>query len=55
MDELLTKKPEKRGDSCAPMLKQEIMLQVNERLYETGVISEEVYEAAKDKIVRKYG
>ena len=32
-------------------LKQEIKLHVNERLYRAGVISEEIYEAAKLKIV----
>ena len=34
-----------------PALKQEIMLQVNQRLFDHGVISKAVYEAAKIKIV----
>lgn len=33
------------------MLKQEIMLQCNEKLYLTGVISREMYEQAKIKIL----
>lgn len=32
-------------------LKKEIMLQVNQRLLDTGVISEELYRQAKVKIV----
>jgi len=34
-------------------LKSEIMLQINERLYIRGLISQEVYEQAKFKIVKK--
>ena len=34
-----------------PILKQEIMLQVNQRLFDRGVIPKAVYEAAKIKIV----
>ena len=34
-----------------PALKQEIMLQVNQRLFDQGAISKAVYEAAKIKIV----
>ena len=33
-------------------LKSEIMLQINERLYLRGLISREVYEQAKVKIVK---
>lgn len=33
-------------------LKSEIMLQVNERLYIKGLISRELYEQAKIKIVK---
>ena len=36
-----------------PALKSEIMLQINERLYIGGLISREVYEQAKVKIVKK--
>lgn len=32
-------------------LKKEIMLQINQRLLDTGVISEEIYRQAKTKIV----
>lgn len=32
-------------------LKKEIMLQVNQRLFDTGMISEEIYRQAKIKIV----
>ena len=31
--------------------KKEIMLQVNQRLFERGMISEDVYKEAKQKIV----
>ena len=34
-------------------LKSEIMLQVNERLYIRGLISRELYEQARLKIVKK--
>jgi len=34
-----------------PALKQEIMLQVNQRLFDNRVISKAVYEAAKIRIV----
>lgn len=34
-------------------LREEIMLQCNERLYIAGVISRELYEQAKIKIVSK--
>ena len=34
-------------------LEQEIKLHVNERLYKMGMISKEVYEAAKIEIVNK--
>ena len=34
-------------------LKSEIMLQINEHLYLRGLISREVYEQAKVKIVKK--
>lgn len=33
------------------VLKNEIKLQVNQRLFEAGVISREIYEIAKVKIV----
>ena len=33
-------------------LKSEIMLQINERLYLRGLISQELYELAKIKIVK---
>lgn len=32
-------------------LKQEIMLQINQRLFDKGVISQDVYEQAKIKLV----
>ena len=35
------------------ILKEEIMLQCNERLYIAGIISRELYEQAKVKIVAK--
>jgi len=34
-------------------LKSEIMLQINERLYLRGLISQTLYEQAKFKIVKK--
>ena len=34
-------------------LKSEVMLQINERLYLRGLISREVYEQARVKIVKK--
>ena len=34
-------------------LKSEIMLQINERLYLRGLISRELYEQAKVKILKK--
>ena len=36
-------------------LKNEIMLQVNEQLYIKGVISREIYEQAKVRIVKMSG
>lgn len=44
--------PDKAGEILSRRLKQEIELHVNERLYETGVISKEVYEEAKVRIVK---
>jgi len=41
----------RRMDRQDTRLKQEIMLQVNERLYIQGVISKALYERAKVKIV----
>lgn len=37
-----------------PALKQEIMLQINQRLFENGAISKRTYEAAKIKIVNSH-
>jgi len=34
-------------------LQKEIMLQVNQRLFESGIISKEVYEQAKVNIVAR--
>lgn len=34
-----------------PALKQEILLQINQRLYEKEIITKDVYEEAKAKIV----
>ena len=36
------------------MLKSEMMLQVNERLYLKGIISRELYEQAKVQIVKNW-
>ena len=33
-------------------LYREILLQVNEKLYEKGIVTEEVYSGAKEKIVK---
>ncbi len=41
----------RRMDGQDTGLKQEIMLQVNERLYIQGLISKELYEQAKIRIV----
>lgn len=35
----------------AVVLRNEIMLQINQRLFECGVISREIYEQAKVKII----
>ncbi|MDM8237844.1 hypothetical protein QUW63_01845 [Pseudoflavonifractor phocaeensis] len=35
----------------AVALKKEIMLQINQRLFLMGIISEEVYQQAQEKIV----
>jgi len=40
-------------DNAAVALKSEIMLLINQRLFEKGVISREVYEQAKIKIVNR--
>lgn len=42
---------EPQKQSLEPELKKEIMLQINRRLYDTGVISQEVYQRANLKIV----
>lgn len=39
-------KPESRSQ-----LKTEVMLQVNQHLYDQGVISRDIYQQAKDRIV----
>lgn len=39
-------------DGMQRKLKSEIMLQINERLYIRGIISRELYEQAKIKIVK---
>lgn len=39
------------GQDAVRMLKQEVKLHINNRLYETGMISKEVYEEAKVRIV----
>ncbi len=39
--------------SQSDILKEEIMLQCNERLHIAGIISRELYEQAKVKIVAK--
>lgn len=39
------------GGQTAVVRKREIMLQVNQKLFETGAISRTVYEQAKVKIV----
>lgn len=41
----------KQQEILAVALKKEIMLQINQRLFCAGVISEDVYEQAKIKIV----
>ena len=41
----------KRESAESRVLKREIKLQINEQLYQTGVISKAVYEAAKIRIV----
>lgn len=38
-------------DILTVTLKKEIMLQVNQRLFDIGMISEEMYQQAKIKIV----
>lgn len=40
-----------RTETWKVELKKEIMLQVNQRLLDTGMISEEIYRQAKIKIV----
>lgn len=40
-----------QADLLTVTLKKEIMLQVNQRLFDTGMISEELYQQAKIKIV----
>lgn len=39
-----------QNEPLAAALKKEIMLQVNQRLFSTGMISQGVYEQAKRKI-----
>ena len=43
------------SDAMTAELKSEIMLQVNEHLYISGLISREIYEQAKIKIVKNEG
>ena len=45
----------KRDSAESRVLKREIKLQINERLYQTGVISKAVYETAKSRIVSDAG
>lgn len=40
-----------QADILRAALKKEIMLQVNQRLFDTGMISEQLYRQAKIKIV----
>ena len=43
---------ERPYSKCAEIaLKQEIMLQINQRLFEKGIITKAVYDVAKIKIV----
>ena len=42
----------KKGDSLSP-LEEAIMLQVNQRLYDRGVLSRALYEEAKVRIVAR--
>ena len=39
------------ADQTVAVLKKEVMLQINQSLFDRGVISTEVYEQAKIKIV----
>lgn len=40
----------KTNDTRITDLKVEMMLQINQKLWESGVISQEVYEAARSRI-----
>lgn len=42
----------KQADTPLRTLKQEILLQVNQRLYQQDVIPREIYEQAKGEILR---
>ena len=42
----------KKGDSLSP-LEEAIMLQVNQRLYDRGLLPKALYEAAKERIVAR--
>lgn len=44
---------EKGGQTQTVLLKQELMLQINQALFEKGTISQEVFELAKIKILKK--
>ena len=44
-------KPDKTKTVRWQWLNREIKLQINERLYQTGIISKDVYETAKSRIV----